>query len=290
MKRPAVDTITKESSVADSDRERYRLLLTENLEYIEQQCRKACGSYLNQDITTENCADELFIELIEHIEASDFKRLRDFRGRSNIRTYFTVIISNLIIDLVRSRKGRGRERERSRQFGETGERLYDLIIRRGYTTTEACEALKTSFNTDLSFSELAVMAEQIRGCPRSSQKINADDISCRQGIPAPFVDENGAIVVSEHRHNPEEAVISSQRSSLARQVLSELSSLMNGEERLIFRMKFPLSDDELPKKNADIARMIGLSEKTVEKRVTKILRRCREVILEKGLSLDDFIG
>jgi RNA polymerase sigma factor (sigma-70 family) len=290
MKRPSIDAKTNGPFDKDCDSERYRLLITDNLEYIEHQCRKACGVHLHQDITTDNCADELFIELIGHLEAFDFKRLREFEGRANIRTYLTVIISNLLVDLLRSKKGRGRERERAREFGETGERLYDLIIRRGYTTAEACEALKTSYSMDLSFNELAAMAEKIRGCLRSSQKAVAEDVPSGKMGPSTFLDEAGEIVIADNRYNPEDEIISRQRSSLAKNLLPELSGLLSGEDKLIFRMKFPLNDKELPKRNADIAKMVGLSEKAVEKRVTKILRKCRELILGKGLSLEDFVG
>lgn len=290
MKRSVIGAITKESFGNDCDRERYRLLITDNLEYIEHQCRKACGAYLHQDITADNCADELFIELIEHLEAFDFKRLAEFEGRANIRTYITVIISNLLVDILRSRKGRGRERERAREFGETGKRLYDLLIRRGYTTAEACEAFMTSYNTDLSFSELVAMADKIRGGLRSSQKAVVQDIPPRKVNHVSFVDEAGGVVITDHRENPEEEIISMQRIHLAKNVLPELSGLLSGEDKLIFRMKFPLNDEELPKRNSDIASMIGLSTKAVEKRVTKILRQCRELILDRGLSLDDFIG
>ncbi len=290
MKRPDIAAKTDEIFGKDKDRERYRLLITENLEYIEQQCRKACGCYLTQDITTDNCADELFIELLEHLEESDYMRLRQFEGRANIRTYISVIISNLIVDLVRTKRGRGRERERAREFGETGERLYDLLVRRSYTTAEACEAFITSFGTDLSFSELASIAEKIRGCPRSSQKLVIGDVPRRKGDPAPFVDDTGEIIITDHRHNPEEEVLSRERDEMVKTVLSEVSGLLNGEEKFIFRMKFPFNKDELPKKNADIAGIVGVSEKAVEKRVTKILSKMRELILSRGLSLDDFIG
>ncbi len=284
------EPIIKEIPGEDSEGERYRRLITDNLPYIEHQCRKACGAYLNRDITTDNCADELIIGLIEHLQASDFKRLRKFEGRANIKTYITVIISNLIVDLVRSRRGRGREKERARELGETGERLYDLIIRRGYTIEEAYEALKTSYNVDLSFSELAAMAESIRGCPRQFQKIAVENVSCRTLHPAPFVDEAGEIVIADPGNNPEEEIVSKERSRLAKDVLAELSSLLNGEDKLIFRMKFPLNDEEIPKKNADIARIVGLSEKAVEKRVTKMLSKFRELILSRGFGLDDFVG
>lgn len=290
IKRPAIEEKTKEPFGKDSDRERYRLLITDNLEYIEHQCRKACGAYLNQDITTDNYADELLLELIEHLKAFDFKRLRQFEGRANIRTYIAVLISNLIVDLVRSKRGRGKERERAKEFGEIGERLYDLIIRRGYTTAEACEALKTSYSIDLSFSELAAIAEKIRGRPKSSQKVVVEDVSSRKVNPAPFVDVDGEIVIADPRHNPEEEILSRRRDELAKNVLSELSGLLSGEDKLIFRMKFPLNDEEVPKKNADIARMVGMSEKAVEKRVTKILSKFKKLILNRGLSLDDFIG
>lgn len=290
MKRPESEAKTGNISSEGSDRERYRLLITDNLEYIEQQCRKACGVYLHQDITTENRADELFIELIDHLEASDFKRLREFEGRANIKTYITVIISHLIVDLVRGKTGRGRERERAGEFGETGVRLFDLVVRRGYTTVEAYEAIKTSYGMDLSFGEFAAMADKIRGCPKSSQKVIVEDGPQRKVKPAPFIDESGDIVITDQRYTPEEEILSRQRNELRNRVISEMSDLLDGEDKLIFRMKFPLNDEELPKKNVEIARIIGVGEKAVEKRVTKMLSKFRELMLSRGLGLDDFIG
>jgi hypothetical protein len=106
-------------------------LITDNLAFIEKHCRRAvlrtmttgagapddgvAGSLSRDGIILDNQADELLNEVLDRLKADNFKALREFKGRAKLTTYITTIISNLIIDLARQKKGRSRARERAKR-------------------------------------------------------------------------------------------------------------------------------------------------------------------------------
>ena len=107
----------------------YARLIVDHLPYIEKQCRRAAespGSYrFGSDVDNE--ADYLLTEVIDHLKADDFKVLRDFRGDAKITTYLTSVISNFVVDIIRTRKGRSRAGERAKELGPVAEQLHKLV-------------------------------------------------------------------------------------------------------------------------------------------------------------------
>jgi DNA-directed RNA polymerase specialized sigma24 family protein len=64
---------------------------------------------------------------------------------------------------------------------------------------------------------------------------------------------------------------------------------LGNEEKLMVRMRFPLSEEEEPKSLSEIARMLGVSEKAVDSRIRRVLSKCKEMMLKHGLSISDLI-
>lgn len=159
----------------DQPEQCYSRLITENLSYIEKQCHRAVARYGRElhgaegkgfcawDISLENDADELLNELLDRLSADNFRALREFKGTAKITTYLTTIISNLIVDIIRSKKGRSRSRERAREFGTTGERLYELVMGRGYSLPEAHEHMKIAYQLEDGLEVLRTMLDRIAG-------------------------------------------------------------------------------------------------------------------------------
>jgi RNA polymerase sigma factor (sigma-70 family) len=289
----SLKNLSARKMMPDSGDQDYARLITDNLSYIERQCRKAVsqgGSHswdaaLYNEVQVDNDSDELLTELLDHLKADDYRVLRAFKGTAKITTYITTVIANLVIDLVRKKKGRSRAKERSREFGTLGERLYELVFVRGYSLSNAHGHLVLADGISENEDELRVMLERIRG--REDGTVVAE-----WPYQGKEIEEDGEVevIVADPARNAEELIVEGQRDSLAQRVLAELLDTLTGEERLMVRMRFPQGEDEEGKSPREIAALLGQTEKAVDNRIRRILMRCRENLLGRGLSLDDLIS
>lgn len=295
---PLQPTIPRETSLD------YGRLIADNLAYMEKQCRRAVlrcsgevtsGSGLHTPSdhagsSIDNDVDELLNELLDHLRRDDFRALREFRGIAKLTTYITTIISNLIVDLVRQKKGRSRARERAGRMGGTAELLHDLMYTRGCSLHEAQSHLEITHGIREPLETLQEMIEQIRGRGRQQMPLCADGDSAWLAPGRQVMEDDTAeVVVPDPRKNAEAALISGQKRLKAKQSLAGLIAQLNGEERFMLGMRFPADEEEQPKSNREIGQLLGLSEKSVDARIRRILVRFRETLLREGLSLDDLI-
>jgi RNA polymerase sigma factor (sigma-70 family) len=278
----------------------YARLIVDNLSHIENQCRRTVVTYADAQganyggafsydrAAIGNDTDELLNEVLNHLKADDFRVLRQFQGKSKLSTYLTTIIANLVVDLVRKKKGRCRAKERSRELGEVAERLYGAVYGHGFSLDEAHSFLQGTWGITESHAELGVLLEQIRG-RESLHLMHAGD--CWPFTGQSMLTEDGEeISIADRAPSAEVMLAGEQTARLARRVLSAVLEELTGEERIILSLRFPIVDGDEPKGNGEIATMLGLTEKAVDNRVRRILNRCRQMILSKGLCLSDLIG
>lgn len=266
----------------------YARLIVDHLPYIEKQCRRAAespGSY-RSDADVDNEADHLLTEVIDHLKADDFKVLRDFRGDAKITTYLTSIISNLVVDIIRTRKGRSRAGERAKELGPVAEQLHKLVYGLGYTLADSHGHLVASYGISESEDELRDMLQQIRG--RDSITHAATASWPHQGREL-LVDNEIEVIVPDPSKGADELLIDNQREQKSELVIGTLLEGLSGEERFILRLRFPATENEATKSIREIAALTGQTEKSVDNRLRRILMRCRETLLSRGLSLDDLI-
>lgn len=295
---PLQPTIPRETSLD------YGRLITDNLVYMEKQCRRTVlrcsgeitsGNGLHTPLdhagsSIDNDVDELLNELLDHLRKDDFRALREFRGTAKLTTYITTIISNLIVDLVRQKKGRSRARERASRMGGTAELLHDLMYFRGCSLHEAQSHLEVTHGIREPLETLQEMIERIRGRGRQQLPLCADGDSAWLAPGRQIMtDDTAEVVVPDPRKNAEAALISGQKRLKAKQSIAGLIAQLNGEERFMLGMRFPADEEEQPKSNREIGQLLGLSEKSVDARIRRILVRFRETLLREGLSLDDLI-
>jgi len=278
-----------EVSTDEKEKVYYQSLITENIQYIEKQCHKACGIYKKKVISIhpkierdsdnqlesmrviasgEIDPDTLINEVLDRLREDNFRVLKDFKNRSKLTTYITTIIAHLIIDIKRKMEGRNRATERARAMGPLGEKLYNLVLIKGYPLEEAFSFLKKTDQITETLQEIEIMVEKIKG--RTSG----------HPLPGTFIEKD----------TPEAALEIKQREALTKNALDEVLAELTNEEKLIMRMRFPLSEDEEPKRPSEIARMLGISEKAVDSRMRRALSRCKEMMLKHGLSISDLIS
>lgn len=266
-------------------------LLTEQLGYITKVCEKAAGqaeAACSQCIAGEGGhgylveragrldKDELFIQVLDHLQEDDYRRLREFKGNSSITTYLTAIISRLVVDIVRSRTGRNRAKERAERFGELGRRTYELLIQSKHTIREAVEILQVNYGMTADAGRLQAMLDEMLG--RSSRhQTDADHETAWN--------DSGELV-SIQRSTPEQKLADKQQDRKRKEVLKQVLDSMTAEDKLLVRLRFPLDEATDPLDAATVAKMLGLNQQEVERRTRRILTTCRELLLKQGISLD----
>ncbi|BCG47820.1 hypothetical protein GEOBRER4_n2669 [Citrifermentans bremense] len=280
----------------------YARLITDNLGYIEKQCRRAVlqsmtgaggdGFTAGSDdgLDLENQSDELLNEVLDRLREDDFKALREFKGKAKLTTYLTTIVANLVIDLVRQKKGRSRARERARELGEVAERLYELVYHRGCTLSQAHSHLEVDHGIREPLEALQGMLEKIRGRGARSQMLLASDPEEVWLVPGTrvAVDDEVEFVVPDPRKDAEAVLIETQRESGARQAVQDLLAGLDGEERFLLRLRFP-TDGSTPMSFKEIGKLVGATENGVDARIRRILVRFRESLLRRGLTLKDLV-
>jgi RNA polymerase sigma factor (sigma-70 family) len=280
-------------------------LIVENLPYIERQCRRAVARNCQTDsdfngaspshsfdyngISLDNEADELLNEVLDRLKADNFKALREFRGKAKLTTYITTIISNLVVDIARQKKGRSRARERAEEMGEIACRLYDLVYGRGCSVEEAQNHLEVAFGIREPLESLQQMLGRMRG--REKTAAWRGDHGSSWLTPGKVIrnEDTPEIIVVDPAQSAEEKLIGGQKQTMVRSVLAEVLRDLRGEEQLMIRLRFSDDGGEEPKSVREIASILGLSEKVVDTRIRRILVRMREALIGRGLALDDFI-
>ncbi len=266
-------------------------LLTEQLDYITKVCEKAVGqaeTAHSQCIAGEGGhgylveragrldKDELFVQVLDHLQEDDYRRLREFKGNSSITTYLTAIISRLVVDIVRSRTGRNRAKERAERFGELGRRTYELVVQARHTINEAVEILQVNYGITADAGQLQPILDEMQG--RSSRHQTDTDHETAWS-------DNGELV-SIQRGTPEQKTSDKQLERKRNEVLRQVLDSMTAEDKLLIRLRFPLDETADPLDSATVARMLGLNQQEVERRTRRILTNCRELLLKQGISLD----
>lgn len=266
----------------------YARLIIDHLPYIESRCRKAANPHGSgrSETDIDNEADLLLTEVLDHLKADDYKVLRDFRGSAKLTTYLNTVISNLVIDIVRTRKGRSRARERARGIGSVAELLHHMVCDLGYTLTDAHGHLVLSHGIKESEDELKCLLDQIRGRDGITHPIASD--WPYQGREV-LVDDEIEVIVPDPAKGAEEIMIDNERELKRKKAIVTMQEGLSGEDRFIIRLRFPPTDDEEPRSVREISALLGQSEKAVENRIHRILLRCRETLLGQGQSLDDLI-
>jgi len=266
----------------------YARLIIDQLPHIERQCRRATespGSF-RSDADVDNEADHLLSEVLDHLKADNFKVLREFRGNSKLTTYLTAVISNLVVDIIRTRKGRSRAAERARELGPVAEQLHKLVYGLKYSLADAHGHMVLSHGIGENEDELREMLHHIRG---------RDGVTCAATTSWPYqgtevlIDDEVEVIVPDSAKGADEQLIEKQMEQKREEIMGALMEGLSGEERFILRLRFPAAENEASKSIREIAALTGQTEKAIDNRLRRILMRCRETLLSRGFSLDDLI-
>jgi RNA polymerase sigma factor (sigma-70 family) len=230
------------------------------LEHVELLDRVVAFIARRHHLTTAECEEFRSIVRLRCIE-KNYDVLRQFSGRSSLRTYLTVVVERLFLDYRVSQWGRWRPSAQARRLGSLAVQLEALIVKDGLTFDEASEVLQTNHNVKVSRKDLYELSCRLPD--RTRRAFVADDVL--DSMAADLVDPEREILLAE------QVVAAEERCAALRRALARLAP----QDRLILTMHFR---DEFT--IAEIARILSLDPKPLYRRIESLEKRLR-------LSLED---
>jgi RNA polymerase sigma factor (sigma-70 family) len=289
---PGLQVLDGGAKIAVEETTYFQKIISDHFQLIERQCFNAVKRQLkyhgalNNPVNIENEAIELSNQVLDTLQHDDYRVLRQFKGDAKLSTYITTIIARQAVDLVRKKLGRSREKERAQKFGKIGMMIYEKIILQGCSLEEIYPELKSTEGISQSLEELETIAEKIKGKKGSLSFSNEDNPVVKNGAT---VNEDGDYIIPDKKNDPEELLIEEQRKQKLGEVVKDIIAHLNGEERIILRMRFPANGEKKPGKVEQIATVLGISEKAVYKRIARILKKCKNLLDQKGVAVNDLL-
>ncbi len=209
----------------------------------------------------EDFEGTVMIKLIEE----DYAVFRLFERRSDIRTYLTIVINRLLLDFQNHLWTKWRNSAEAGRLGPIAERLEKLMVRDGLSFAEACHILWGE-GVEMSEDELAEIRAKlpIKFTRRFVPEVTLEGMISREPRP-------------DERANQKEQHALVLR--VLRVVFREIQALP-AEDRLLVRMRTEMTV-------ANIARMRGMDQKGLYRRLDKIYDRLRNALKKQDIRQKD---
>jgi hypothetical protein len=261
----------------------YKQLLGANYPFIQRTCALVVrwqGSA--RDDVAESEAEYLLGRVLDHFMADDYRRLRS-REIRYIKTFFRECIENLFKDILAERHGKDRSKERARDLGETGLKVWELL-RSGHTIDVIYGIMQEHAGDKYSWEDIYTMVQRIKG----SNLLPPTDGNRVVQAAAEEGDEPdpAAFDIMDDRPDPEEMLSEQRKYELRRKVLADLDGMLDDEERVIICY---LDQGKSNCTVNDIAKYLGKTPKAADHKLRRILADFREYMFRKGLRPDDIL-
>lgn len=236
----------------------------ENLQLIQEVIRFICRRHLFPKDEADDFASIVKLKLIEN----GYAVLREFEGRSSLRTYLVTVVYHQSLDYRISKWGKWRPSAEARRLGATAVRIERLTQRDGYTLDQAVEILRTNHSLETPTRELYEMAARLPpGSPRRFEGIDE-----QADLPADVGSAEDHLLEQERR----------KRRSQAESVLNRLKMRLSEEDQLLLKMRF---EDSLTV--ARIAKTLCLQQRPLYRRFERLYRRLRRELKKQGYQVED---
>jgi RNA polymerase sigma factor (sigma-70 family) len=195
---------------------------------------------------------------------NDYAILRQYRQRSALATFLTVVINRMLLDYCRSRWGRWRPTVKARRQGAVATLLEQLTTRDGLTVDEAAHLIGTA------------AGDLTPTCVESP--------AFASGRPR-LVSLDAAINVATPRTDYDERALcgdSLRRATQARKALAMALKDLAPTDRTLLALRF-VSGLSV----ADIARALSTPQKPLYRQIDRLLARMRAELELAGVSAED---
>ncbi len=281
----------------------YQEIINQHLPLIERQCFKAVRmqlkstSYPNNGesllVNIENEALSLSNQVLDVLQRENYRVLRQFKGDAKLSTYITAIIARQAVDMVRKKLGRNREKERAQKFGVLGIKIHEYLYVQGCSIAEIQTRLAKEAGFNSSLSDLQEIIDKIRGHRLEPGNLDGDspvkEGTSRYSHQDGSTEEETELIIADTHSDPGKLLIEAQRQEKVRVAVKTLIDCLNGEERLLLKMRFPVAEEEKPGSVGKIAALLNITEKAAYKRIARVLKKCQDLLAQQGVSRDDLL-
>jgi len=241
----------------DSDGEAFFL---SQLDVIERVISFVCARHHLPRVEADDFGSHVKLKLIE----GDYRILREFKGRSSLKTFLTTVINHLFLDYRNSAWGKWRPCAGAKRMGPVAILLEQLTGRDGQTFEEACELLETKHRVTLSRPELEAIAAKLP--PRTRRRFEGDDMLEQMAADQPGPDD----IAADHERE--------LAASRARDALRVALARLPPTDQLILRLRY---EDGVTV--VDIARRLSLEPKGLFRHIARLLKRLRGELGGNGI-------
>lgn len=235
-------------------------LLLDNLDQIEAAIGLAsyqAGWYATE---AEDFRSWALVRLLE----DDCRILRRFRGRSSMRTYLAVVVTNLMRDYRNARFGKWRPSAAAVRLGPEAVALDRLINRDHRKVSDAVSILSAREECELSEAELRLLAARVPHRPT------------RRAVG------EGYLEALSSDETADRALWEGERDRAVRSLGSRLADCIQGldvEDQLILRLRYWQGYSV-----ADIARALGLRQRPLYDRLARCHAKLAAALKRQGVS------
>lgn len=229
-------------------------------EVVAQTCRRC---YLKKEV-----AEDFLAEVLEKIMADDYAVLRQFQGKSRLRSYLVTVVKNQMADFQNRLWGKWRPSEMAKRLGPVAIKLDMLLSRDGHSFDEAVQILRTNHKVEMSWQELNKIAARLP--PRIPRRMEGEE--ALESVPSPDNRADARIVEQEKNAMRVRAL----------EVLQKALKSVPAEDQVILRMqqwdKFSIDQ---------ISKVLGLKPKPLYRRIQKTKEHLRREMEREGIRKED---
>lgn len=238
-------------------------LYSRHADTIDSVIKAVCRRHgLTRD-RADDLASRIHLKLIEH----DYAVLRQFQGRSSIRTYLVTVVERVLLDWRTSEWGKWRPCQEARRLGDVAIDLDRLLTRDRVSYEEAVETL-------LAKGRVASRAELDAIRPKLANRPGRRTVSGEvlEYMPADVGAADERVVDAERE----------ERTARAGEALASALRELPPADQVILRLRF---QDGFTV--ARIARLLGEKQKPLYRRFERLFAHLRTGLTDSGLTEDD---
>ena len=188
--------------------------------------------------------------------------LRKFEGKARLSTFLTTVIHNQFRDFRIQQWGRWRPSAAARRLGTVAVQLEVLLLRDGFTFSEAVSTLQQNYDVGETEEELAALAAALP--VRFQRRFTGDEALARMAVPeAP---------------DPVRDQEKKQRAEAVHKALEQALAALVEDDRLLLRLHF-----EEGLMVSRIARLLHEEQKPLYRRIYKIQGQLRKDLEDRGV-------
>jgi RNA polymerase sigma factor for flagellar operon FliA len=214
-------------------------------------------------------SDDDVVDLSSHIKLriveDRYAVLAKFRGESSFATYLTVVVTMFAREHRVQQNGRWRPSAEATRRGPAAVTLENLTRRRGHSLAEAGAVMRSRGETTLSDRQLGELLRLLpRREPLRPSNAAADALDA---VPA---------------NESADATVSAQEAAKMRAIVESSLASLSREDRMLLKLRF-WQDASI----ADVARILGVEQRPLYRRIEKLLAELRKQLTQSGLTADD---